>query len=191
MNSSVSEKDIHDLVNRKLSWSKLKELMSGPKDPDRLDKYIKVLQKQVSWKEKIILPIHEHLFIVCKNGKLIVKAKCGYEFGDYRENWKLYALIYVRNTKEALEEIYPEPLTPDPSLVELREYYCPGCGELLDVEATLPGHPIIFEFLPDIRTFYEEWLNKPVPCKSHDLKKGIEDRSISVIKKWSRAEIKH
>ncbi|MEM3587826.1 MAG: acetone carboxylase subunit gamma, partial [Candidatus Jordarchaeaceae archaeon] len=102
--SEYSLEVIRDLVNRKLPWYVLKEMMSAPKDKDRFDKYIKVLQEKVPWKERILLPIHEHLYIVEKNGEAIVKAKCGYEFGDYRENWLLKTLIYVRDTPEKFRE---------------------------------------------------------------------------------------
>jgi acetone carboxylase gamma subunit len=33
----------------------------------------------------------------------------------------------------------------------------------LEVEAVPPGYPVVFDFLPDIDTFYEKWLGKPVP----------------------------
>ena len=51
----------------------------------------------------------------------------------------------------------------DPNWQELREYICPGCFRLLDVEAVPPGYPTIFNFLPDIDNFYEKWLGKKAP----------------------------
>jgi phytoene dehydrogenase-like protein len=57
-----------------------------------------------------------------------VKCDCGHEFGDYRRNWKLSALIFARDTKEKLEEIYPGIKCPWPEFCEVRESYCPGCG---------------------------------------------------------------
>ncbi|MCK4388127.1 MAG: acetone carboxylase subunit gamma, partial [Dehalococcoidia bacterium] len=42
---------------------------------------------------------------------------------------------------------------------------CPGCLALLDTELASPGYPPIFNFLPDIDTFYEEWLGSPAPDK--------------------------
>jgi acetone carboxylase gamma subunit len=32
----------------------------------------------------------------------------------------------------------------------LREFYCPGCGKMLDVEAVPPGYPLIFNFEPEL-----------------------------------------
>src|SRR6267378_2545008 len=86
-----------------------------------------------------------------------VKSDCGQEFGDYRENWKLSALIRVRKTNESLEPLYAGPRKPDPNWMEIREYICPKCGTLLEVDAVPPGYPVIFDFLPDLEGFYEGW----------------------------------
>jgi len=40
------------MVDGKLPWNELKDLMSGFKDADRFDKYVEVLQERVSWDEK-------------------------------------------------------------------------------------------------------------------------------------------
>jgi acetone carboxylase gamma subunit len=47
--------------------------------------------------------------------------------------------------------------------MEIREYICPGCATLLEVDAVPPGWPVIFDFLPDLEGFYEEWLGRPLP----------------------------
>lgn len=163
MSVSYPKETIRKLVERTLPWEDLKRMMSSFKDPDRFEKYIEVLQEKTGWKERIILPLTEHLMIVSKDGKMIVKALCGYEFGDYRENWKLKALIHVRNKTEQFKEIYPDPLYPDSNWCEIREFICPGCGTLLDVDVVPPGYPVIKEFEPDIETLYTKWLKKPIP----------------------------
>jgi len=163
MSVSYPKETIRKLVERTLPWEDLKRIMSSFKDPDRFEKYIEVLQEKTGWKERIILPLTEHLMIVSKDSRMIVKALCGYEFGDYRENWKLKALIHVRNKVEQFKEIYPDPLYPDPNWCEIREFICPGCGILLDVDVVPPGYPVIKEFEPDIETFYIKWLKKPIP----------------------------
>jgi len=48
----------------------------------------------------------------------------------------------------------------DPEWMALREYYCPGCYALLEVEMAPPGYPIVHDFQPDIETFYRDWLGK-------------------------------
>jgi acetone carboxylase gamma subunit len=154
---------IADLIDGKLPWSLTKQIMSDYEDDDRFEKYVEVLQERVPWDEQILLPIGEHLYIVQKGKERIVKCDCGQEFGDYQQNWKLSALIFVRDTEELLEELYPGPKKPEPELQELREFICPGCGTLLEVEAVPPGYPVSFDFLPDLEGFYTEILGKPLP----------------------------
>ena len=47
--------------------------------------------------------------------------------------------------------------------MELREYYDPLDGTLLDVELVSPGYPIVHNFQPDLEVFYNDWLGRPVP----------------------------
>lgn len=124
---------------------------------------LEILQEKVSWEEPILLPLHEHLYIVSKVGERIVKCDCGYEFGDYRENWKTKCQIRVRDTEEDIRELYPKYMGCDTEWEELREFYCPGCLTLLDTESVPPGYPVVFNFLPDIDTFYEKWLGRRAP----------------------------
>ena len=42
------------------------------------------------------------------------------------------------------------------------------------------GYPIIFEFLPDIDSFYRDWLERPLPDE-----KEFKDMSQEVINKWA------
>lgn len=172
--------EIERLVDGKLPWPRVQEIMKGAKDSDRFDKWLQILQGRVSWPEKILLPLTPDLFIVQKGGERIVKCRCGHEFGDYRVNWKLYSSIYVRDTEEKLEEIYRGNEQPDPSWVQIREYYCPGCGAQLEVEAVPRGSPPDFEFLPDLDTFYREWLGRPLPDQQE-----FVDKTVDVVQEWS------
>ena len=154
---------IADLIDGKLPWPDTKRIMSSFKDPTRFDTYVQVLQERVPWDEQILMPIGEHLQIVQKGAERVVKCDCGQEFGPYTENWKLGAAVIVRDTKEQLEELYPGPKAPDPQFQEIREFICPGCATLLEVEALPPGHPFIFDFLPDLEGFYEGVLGRSLP----------------------------
>lgn len=173
--------EIERLVDGKLPWSRVQEIMKAPKDPDRFDKWVSILQKRVPWKERILLPLTPYLFIVAKDGQRIVKCRCGHEFGDYRVNWKLFASIFVRDSEETFAEIYRGREQPDPNWVQIREYYCPGCAAQLEVEAVPRGCPPDFELLPDLDTFYREWLGRPLPDESE-----FVDRTLEVIREWSR-----
>ncbi len=161
--SQYSKEVIGDLVDGKLPWKMLKEMMSKYKDADRFDKYLQVLQERQSWPEKILLPLGPHLFIVRKpDGSIVTKSSSGFEFGDYRQNWKLKARVFVRDTQEAYREIYAELMHADPAWMELREYYDPIDGTLLEIEAVPPGYPIVHSFKPDLETFYRDWLKRPL-----------------------------
>ena len=180
---SYPKEVIKDLIEAKLPWERAKWIISGYKDEDRFDKYVEILQEKVPWQEKILLPLTDELYIVERDKERVVKCSCGYEFGDYRENWKLQASIHVRDSEEEIKELYPStyPSRPDPELCEIREYYCPGCGNQLEVESVPFGYPIILDFLPDLDTFYREWLGRPLKTE-----KKFEDLSYKVIKKWRR-----
>lgn len=179
----MSEYDISEierLVDGTLPWPRVQEIMKGAKDADRFDKWRRILQRRVPWSEEILLPLTANLFIVQRAKERIVKCRCGHEFGDYRVNWKLNALIHVRNTEEDLREIYRGSEQPDPTWVQIREYYCPGCSAQLEVEAVPRGCPPDFEFLPDLDTFYREWLGRPLPDE-----KEFVDKTLDVVRQWA------
>jgi acetone carboxylase gamma subunit len=176
-----SKEVLRDLLEGKLDWARIKQIMSLPKDTDRFQKYIALAQERVRWPEKILLPLGEHLYIVASNGQRIVKCDCGRAFGDWRRNWKLSALIYARNTRTSLKEIFPGPRCPDSDWCEIREFYCPGCGALLEVESVPPGYPVSFDFLPDLDALYAKWIGAPLPDKIPAL-----DHSSLVTREWAR-----
>lgn len=172
---------IGSLIDRQLDAVQIKEIQSAEKDPDRFDHYLALLQERVPWPEPILLPIHDHLFIVAKGGIAITKSACGHEFGDWRINWKLHCRIRVRRTQDELLELYPEGTSLDVSVIDFREFVCPGCGTMLDVDTAPPHYPIEREFLPDIATFYEEWLGQ-----RPEVDLGVwEDRSQEVVDSWA------
>lgn len=174
--------DIRKLVDGELPWTTVQQMMKNGKDTDRFDKWITILQSRVEWDEQILLPLTPALYIVQKPDDRVVKCRCGHEFGDYRVNWKLKALIYVRDDEEKLSEVYRGLEQPDPEWMQLREYYCPGCGSQLEVEALPRGCPPDFEFLPDLDTFYGKWLGRPLPDEGN-----YENRDLTVetINGWS------
>lgn len=167
----ASRQKIADLVAGKLPHDDVNELIRlAPKDKDRFWKYLDVLQCSVAWDDRILLRISDHLYIVARNGGgRIVKCDCGHEFGDYRVNWKLFARVYVRKTREEMAEVISvEEAILNPDLVEMREFYCPGCMVLLAVEVVPIGYPPLVEILPDLDTFYRDWLGQPLADESPD-----------------------
>lgn len=162
---SYTDDQINHLIDGTLDWETTFRMLSMPKDGSRFQQYVAALQAKVPFKDRIVLPLGPHLYIVQKadSRKWVIQCDCGHEFCDYRENWKLHAAIYVRDTQEAMAEVYPSLMAPDVNWQVYREYYCPDCATLHDVEAPTPWYPVIHDFEPDIDTFYRDWVNLPVP----------------------------
>lgn len=157
-------KMLETLLDGRLGEAETHAIMSQYKDPERFDLMIEIHQDRVPWSDRILLPRGESLFIAINQaGEYVTKCACGHEFGDYRENWKLSALINVRNDEESLAEIYAGLTGPDPDWMELREFFCPGCLRQLEVEAVPPAYPIVVDFEPDLEAFYRDWLGRPLP----------------------------
>ena len=64
---------------------------------------------------------------------------CGHVYCRADENFKLYALIYDRDPKD-IQRGY---LGADKDWMIYREFYCPGCGSQIEVEATPSCAPIL------------------------------------------------
>jgi len=167
--SVYTKKEISDLVDGRLPFGTAHRMLSMPKDPDRFEKYLAVLQERVGWEDRIILPRGPHLYIVqeATTQRWVNKCSCGHVMGDYDENWKLHASIFVRNSEALLNELQPKLMAPHHDWQEIREFFCPACGILHDVEAPVPWYPILNEFEPDIDTFYREWVGLPLPARSN------------------------
>jgi acetone carboxylase, gamma subunit len=163
--SAMTTETLTDLLDEKLSRRAIKDIQSSIKDPDRFDKWIAVLQDRVSYDDPIVLPYGEGINIVRRrtDGELVIRTDAGADFGRWDENWKMHTVMYVRDSNESYREIYPELGHPDPQWQELREFYCPVSGQLLETEAVPPGYPVIHEFLPDIEGFYRGWLGRELP----------------------------
>ena len=163
--TTYTQEQVNNMVAGTLDWDTTFRMLSMPKDAGRFAMYLHTLQDNVTFPDKIVLPLSPHMYIVqsVKTKKWIVKCDCGHEFCGYKENWKLFANIYVRDNAEAMAEVYPKFMAPDTNWQVYREYYCPSCGVMHDVEAPVPWYPVIHDFEPDIDTFYKEWVQMPMP----------------------------
>jgi N-methylhydantoinase B len=151
------------MADERLSRREVKAIQSGYKDSGRFDKWLEVLQERVPYDERIVLPLGEGLNVVRAGSDLVVRCDCGHDFCAPSENWKMEAALLVRGSVEAMREVYPQMAHADPEWMELREFHCPSCARLLEVEASPPGYPVVHEFLPDIEGFYRGWLGREVP----------------------------
>lgn len=185
MTTSVDKGLIQQLVDGVISKENARRLLTMErKDKDRFWNYLEVLQERVKWKDRILLRLADHLYIVHKTtGERIVKCDCGHEFGDYRANWKTQALIRTRKTIEEFKQVYyPEPACPEPEWQEIREFYCPGCLAQLAVEVVPPGYPLVHEMLPDLDRFYRDFMGRALADEAAD---WYEDRTAMAVAKWA------
>lgn len=86
--------------------------------------------------------------------------RCDREIASARENYKRGCLVYDRNP----QEIHPPEIeggftfSPDPEWMRFVEFYCPGCGTLLETEPLPPGHPITHDIELDVDRLKEKYL---------------------------------
>jgi acetone carboxylase gamma subunit len=81
--------------------------------------------------------------------------RCDRSLGSARDNYKRGLLAHARDPREVHKPIldperYEFTFGPDPTWVQLVEYYCPGCGQMIEVEYLPPGHPPLHDIEIDI-----------------------------------------
>ena len=155
---------LEKLWEGKLSAEDLRILQSHFKDRNRFQSFLKFCQDRVPWPDPILLPLQPHLFVVQRpDSERVIRCDCGHEFCNVKKNWKLEARIHVRDSDASLQELYPPLMHCDPAWMEVREFYCPGCFSLLEVELAPPGYPILHDFQPDLDVFWRDWLKLKIP----------------------------
>ena len=77
--TSYSKDTIRELMDGTLPWPQTRRIMSAYKDEDRFFKVIEVLQDRVKWKDPILLPVGEHLFIAETAKGRVTKCECGHD----------------------------------------------------------------------------------------------------------------
>jgi N-methylhydantoinase B/acetone carboxylase alpha subunit len=162
---SVNEETLADMLDEKLSRRTVRDIQSGYKDALRFDTWLAVLQGRAAYDDPIVLPLGEGLNIVKRSsdGEYMIRTDASVDLCRWNENWKMHAVMRVRADEASLREIYPQLGHCDPDWMELREFYCPISGDLLEVESLPPGYPVVHDFLPDLTGFYEGWLGRELP----------------------------
>ena len=152
------------LADGRLPRDEVRRIQSGFKDSDRFDKWVALLQARVGYDDTIVLPAGEGMNIVrrASDGELVIRCDCGHDLCRHDRNWKLDAAVFVRDTVEAMREVFPKLAHADPEWMELRELYCPSCARQLEVECSPPGYPLVHD-LPDVEGFYRGWLGRELP----------------------------
>jgi len=92
--------------------------------------------------------IHEYLEIASNDGgeRVIRCLRCGHELCPADQNYKLAALVRVRD----LADVPLRSLrSGEPPFVRYQEFICPGCATLLEVDAFCPeldaDDPVIWD----------------------------------------------
>ena len=81
-----------------------------------------------------MLRLTEYLGVIdTEAGRVVGCRRCGYKIGPVERNYKEYA---------AMQET---PLENKSERFVLREFYCPGCGVMFEVEMTLKDSPFIWD----------------------------------------------
>ena len=72
-----------------------------------------------------------------RDGAMVGCRACHHALVRAQDAWKPHAVMRERRFHD-IDPIY----TTDGALL-LREFFCPGCGALLDTEVALPGDPFL------------------------------------------------
>ncbi|MFH1150745.1 MAG: acetone carboxylase subunit gamma [Actinomycetota bacterium] len=80
--------------------------------------------------------------------------RCGRELIGARENYKKGCLVAERDPREVHPPLFEGKYTrsPDPEWCRIIEFYCPGCGIMIENEYLPPGHPITHDIELDIES---------------------------------------
>jgi acetophenone carboxylase len=91
-------------------------------------------------------------------------SHCGTELGSARGPYFKGCLVYDRPGSE----VYGPPIeiaqgqfvnyAPDPRFQRILEFYCPGCGTMVEVQYLPPGHPVPIDIALDIDKMKEKYL---------------------------------
>jgi acetophenone carboxylase len=84
---------------------------------------------------------------------------CGEEIGPADENYKRGCLVRERDPQEVHPPLIDDEdysFSPDPDWVRIVEFYCPGCGTMVENEYLPPGHPITNDTELDVDALIEE-----------------------------------
>ncbi len=91
--------------------------------------------------------------------------RCGRDLASARDSYKRGLLVHDRDPREIHKplldpKLYARTFSPDPSWCRILEYYCPGCGTMVEVEYLPPGHPPIRDIELDVDALKAQWRDR-------------------------------
>jgi len=98
--------------------------------------------------------------------------RCEHDIGDANDDYKKGLLLNPRDPGEVHKplidpEKYEFTFQPDKRWCQIVEFYCPGCGTMVEVEYLIPGHPPLYQHEVDIKALkkqvkeYPQMLEEP------------------------------
>lgn len=93
----------------------------------------------------------------CKN--------CQHEITAAQNNYKEGLVVYPRDPREIHQpllnpDLYEFTYAPDPTWVQIVEFYCPSCATMMEVEYLPPGYPPTHDIEIDIASLKEKFVKK-------------------------------
>jgi acetone carboxylase gamma subunit len=92
--------------------------------------------------------INEYLEVVGSGDDATIRCRCGQDLCPAGENYKLHALLREGPVQAAGPWVDPQRVGGDAFVC--REFFCPACLTLLDVETAQPHEPILWDVRVEI-----------------------------------------
>ena len=89
--------------------------------------------------------------------------RCGHELISARSNYKEGCLVCERDPAEIYQPLAPGEeytFSPKPEWIRIVEFYCPGCGTMIENELLPPGHPVTHDIELDIGKLKQKYLRE-------------------------------
>lgn len=107
------------------------------------------------------VPISEYLCIDLDAERWECR-RCAHDIGPARDDYKEGLLVHDRDPREVHKplldpDLYRFTFAPHPKWCRILEYYCPGCGTMVETEYTVPGHPPLRDLELDVDALKEKW----------------------------------
>ena len=85
--------------------------------------------------------------------------RCGQELISARKNYKEGCLVYERDPAEIYDPVIEGDISfaPPSKWVKIIEFYCPGCGSMIETELLPLGHPVTYDIDINIDKLKEKY----------------------------------
>jgi acetone carboxylase gamma subunit len=92
--------------------------------------------------------LNDYLTLEERDGQYVIQCRCGHAIGPATENYKLHVICNVAPLSKAGPHVNPYGVGE--GRFALREYCCPSCLTLLDVEVALRDEPPRWDLQPAV-----------------------------------------